>query len=51
LRVPAEGRAVHFELVSALELLRQGLLGEEEKLIEGKERLQRAASENSWLTF
>ncbi|MFA6131788.1 MAG: hypothetical protein WC702_01805 [Patescibacteria group bacterium] len=49
LRVPAEGRAVHFELVSAMELLKQGLSGEPNKLEEGQTRLQKVLSENSWL--
>jgi len=50
LRVPAEDRSVHFELVSSLELLRQGLVGDVEKLEAGKTRLQKVFSDNLWLT-
>lgn len=50
LRVPAEGMTVHFELVSAMELLKQGLVGKVEKLEEGQERLADVFSDNSWLT-
>jgi hypothetical protein len=49
LLVPAEGRAVHFELVSALEIIKQGLAGQSEKLVEGQERLEKIFSENPWL--
>jgi len=49
LRVPAEGRSVHFELVSSLELLRQGFAGNPEKMTEGETRLRSVFSNNSWL--
>jgi len=50
LRVPAEGRSVHFELVSALELIKQGLSGNTSKLEEGQTRLENIFSENPWLS-
>lgn len=49
LRVPAESRSVHFELVSGLELLKQGLAGDSEGLLKGTRRLQEVFSKNSWL--
>jgi len=49
LRVPAEAQAIHFELVSAMELLKQGLAGQTEKLEEGQARLDKVFSENPWL--
>lgn len=49
LRVPSEGRAVHFELVSALEMIKQGLAGQTDKLSQGQERLKKVFSENLWL--
>lgn len=50
LLVPAEERSVHFELVSGLELLRQGFVGNAEKMDQGKIRLQSVLAENSWLS-
>ncbi|MFA4917548.1 MAG: hypothetical protein WC560_12880 [Syntrophales bacterium] len=50
LLVPAEGQSIHFELVSGLEFLRQGLVGNAEKMSEGKARLQKVFLDNSWLT-
>lgn len=50
LRVPTEDQSVHFELASGLGLLRQGLVGDAEKLAEGTSRLQKAFSDNLWLT-
>lgn len=50
LKVPAESRSVHFELVSSLELLRQGLVGDSEKLESGIARLEKAYRDNPWLT-
>lgn len=49
LRVPSEAMAVHFELISAMELLKQGLTDRAEKLEEGQARLAKIFSENSWL--
>lgn len=49
LRVPAEGRSVHFELVSSLELIKQGLAGQADKLEEGQTRLNKVFSKNLWL--
>jgi len=49
LRVPAEGQPVHLELVSGLELMRQGLVGDEEKKQVGLERLENVLNENPWI--
>ncbi|HBR80697.1 MAG: hypothetical protein UX09_C0046G0017 [Candidatus Uhrbacteria bacterium GW2011_GWE2_45_35] len=49
LKVPSENRSVHFELVSSLELLRQGLVGNSEKMASGLVRLEKTFNDNPWL--
>ena len=50
LKVPSENRSVHFELVSSLELMWQGIVGDLEKMSEGLARLEKTFSDNPWLS-
>ncbi len=49
LKVPASYQPVHLELVVSLDLLRQGVFGEEAKVEEGVRRLEALRQTYSWL--
>lgn len=47
--VPEGSQSVHLELISSLDLLRQGSLGDEAKTGEGTRRLEALQSQYTWL--
>ena len=49
LTVPASYQSVHLELVASLDLLRQGVFGEETKVEEGARRLEALYQTYPWL--
>jgi hypothetical protein len=49
LLVPEEAKAMHLDLVVALNFLEKGFNGSQKDLAEGVKRLERVLNENSWL--